>query len=226
MLVDDELLTREDDRWVVVVGPLRPSGSLVDPGAARRPARGPAGRRAGDRHRGVRRGRRCSTVARSSDLTPDSFEPTLELDLLALVRRDLIRPDFADFPGDEAYRFRHALIRDAAYRSLSKSTRRRPARALRRVARARGRGPDCASSRRSSATTWSRRIAAAPRSARSTRTRPRSRPGRRSGSSRQVDGRSRAATFPRRSACSSERRICSPSTHRDAQRCSPSSARR
>ena len=39
-----------------------------------------------------------------------------------LVRRDVIRPDFADFPGDEAYRFRHALIRDAAYRSLSKST--------------------------------------------------------------------------------------------------------
>ena len=39
-----------------------------------------------------------------------------------LVRRDVIRPDFADFPGDEAYRFRHALIRDAAYRSLSKGT--------------------------------------------------------------------------------------------------------
>src|SRR4029453_6544866 len=57
-----------------------------------------------------------------SDLTPDSFEPTLELNLMDLVRRDVIRPDFADFPGDEAYRFRHALIRDAAYRSLSKGT--------------------------------------------------------------------------------------------------------
>ena len=76
-----------------------------------------------------------------SDLTPDSFEPTLELNLMDLVRRDVIRPDFADFPGDEAYRFRHALIRDAAYRSLSKSTLRRPARALRRLARAHGRGP-------------------------------------------------------------------------------------
>ena len=41
---------------------------------------------------------------------------------MALVRRDVIRPDFANFAGDEAYRFRHALIRDAAYRSLSRST--------------------------------------------------------------------------------------------------------
>ena len=39
-----------------------------------------------------------------------------------LVRRDLIRPDVADFAGEEAYRFRHALIRDAAYRSLPKGT--------------------------------------------------------------------------------------------------------
>ena len=41
----------------------------------------------------------------------------------ALVRRDLIRREVADFPGDEAYRFRHVLIRDAAYRSLPKHAR-------------------------------------------------------------------------------------------------------
>ena len=40
-----------------------------------------------------------------------------------LVRRDLIRPDRSLFAGDEAYRFRHLLIRDAAYRSLSKAPR-------------------------------------------------------------------------------------------------------
>ena len=56
--------------------------------------------------------------------------------LLALVRRDLIRPDAADFAGEEAYRFRHVLIRDAAYRSLSEERPGRPARALRRLARA------------------------------------------------------------------------------------------
>ena len=43
--------------------------------------------------------------------------------LLALVRWDLIRPEAPDFSGEEAYRFRHILIRDAAYRSLSKNVR-------------------------------------------------------------------------------------------------------
>ena len=47
----------------------------------------------------------------------------LEDGLLALVRRDLIRPEAADFAGEEAYRFRHVLIRDAAYRSLPKNAR-------------------------------------------------------------------------------------------------------
>ncbi|MDX6561093.1 MAG: hypothetical protein QOD65_907, partial [Gaiellales bacterium] len=47
----------------------------------------------------------------------------LERSLAMLVRRDLIRPDRSLFAGDEAYRFRHLLIRDAAYRSLSKARR-------------------------------------------------------------------------------------------------------
>ena len=42
---------------------------------------------------------------------------------MALVRRDLIRQEQADFAGEEAYRFRHVLIRDAAYRSLPKNAR-------------------------------------------------------------------------------------------------------
>ncbi|RDJ05568.1 adenylate/guanylate cyclase domain-containing protein [Rhizobium grahamii] len=47
----------------------------------------------------------------------------LENGLMALVRRDLIRPEAPTFPGDKAYRFRHVLIRDAAYRSLPKNAR-------------------------------------------------------------------------------------------------------
>ena len=39
------------------------------------------------------------------------------------MRRDLIRPEAAEFAGEEAYRFRHVLIRDAAYRSLPKNAR-------------------------------------------------------------------------------------------------------
>src|SRR5881409_3161953 len=35
--------------------------------------------------------------------------------LASLVRKDLIRPDLPQFAGEDAYRFRHALIHDAAY---------------------------------------------------------------------------------------------------------------
>jgi class 3 adenylate cyclase/tetratricopeptide (TPR) repeat protein len=43
--------------------------------------------------------------------------------LSALVRKELIRPERAPLRGEDAYRFRHLLIRDAAYDALPKSTR-------------------------------------------------------------------------------------------------------
>jgi class 3 adenylate cyclase/tetratricopeptide (TPR) repeat protein len=43
--------------------------------------------------------------------------------LMALVRKDLVRRDRAVLPGEEAFRFRHLLIRDAAYEALSKADR-------------------------------------------------------------------------------------------------------
>jgi tetratricopeptide (TPR) repeat protein len=43
--------------------------------------------------------------------------------LVALVRKELVRPARAQLRGDEAYRFRHLLIRDAAYDSLPKAVR-------------------------------------------------------------------------------------------------------
>ncbi|HEY2311594.1 MAG TPA: adenylate/guanylate cyclase domain-containing protein [Gaiellaceae bacterium] len=43
--------------------------------------------------------------------------------LMALIRKELVRPDRTQFPGDDAFRFRHLLIRDAAYDSLPKAAR-------------------------------------------------------------------------------------------------------
>jgi class 3 adenylate cyclase/tetratricopeptide (TPR) repeat protein len=43
--------------------------------------------------------------------------------LMGLVRKELVRPDQAQIPGDDAYRFRHLLIRDAAYDALPKTVR-------------------------------------------------------------------------------------------------------
>src|SRR4029079_19063434 len=43
--------------------------------------------------------------------------------LLALVRKELVRPDRADVGVGDAYAFRHVLIRDAAYEALPKAER-------------------------------------------------------------------------------------------------------
>ena len=43
--------------------------------------------------------------------------------LAALVRKELIRPDRPELAGEDAFRFRHLLIRDAAYDALPKATR-------------------------------------------------------------------------------------------------------
>jgi class 3 adenylate cyclase/tetratricopeptide (TPR) repeat protein len=43
--------------------------------------------------------------------------------LVALVRKQLVRPEPPQFAGEEAYRFRHLLIRDAAYDALPKAVR-------------------------------------------------------------------------------------------------------
>ena len=108
---------------------------------------------------------RSSIAARSASSLPRLPDAFLERSLAALVRRDVIRPDRANFAGDEAYRFRHLLIRDAAYNSLP-----RPSGPLITSAWRPGSSAwpptASASTRRSSAITSSRRIAVASSSAR------------------------------------------------------------
>ena len=54
-------------------------------------------------------------------LAPD--DPDVSSLLLGLVRKELVRPSPSTLPGDDAYRFRHLLIRDAAYDALPKAER-------------------------------------------------------------------------------------------------------
>jgi class 3 adenylate cyclase/tetratricopeptide (TPR) repeat protein len=58
-----------------------------------------------------------------AELSPEALRPDVATHLRALVRKDLIRPERGGFPGDESYRFRHILLRDAAYRAMPKETR-------------------------------------------------------------------------------------------------------
>jgi tetratricopeptide (TPR) repeat protein len=54
-------------------------------------------------------------------LSDDSRD--LDRRLVALVRKELVRPERGQLAADDAYRFRHLLIRDAAYDALPKATR-------------------------------------------------------------------------------------------------------
>ncbi|HET7044459.1 MAG TPA: AAA family ATPase [Gaiellaceae bacterium] len=57
------------------------------------------------------------------ELAPEPVRPEVETHLAALVRKELIRPERGPLPDDDAFRFRHLLIRDAAYESLPKEAR-------------------------------------------------------------------------------------------------------
>jgi class 3 adenylate cyclase/tetratricopeptide (TPR) repeat protein len=56
-------------------------------------------------------------------LAPERLRPNVRTRLLALARKELIRPDRAEFAGEDAFRFRHLLIRDAAYQAMPKEQR-------------------------------------------------------------------------------------------------------
>jgi class 3 adenylate cyclase/tetratricopeptide (TPR) repeat protein len=57
------------------------------------------------------------------ELAPESVRPDVSAHLLALVRKEFVRPDRAELPGDDGYRFAHVLVRDAAYESMAKELR-------------------------------------------------------------------------------------------------------
>jgi class 3 adenylate cyclase len=55
-----------------------------------------------------------------ASLLPESDRPALGQHVMALVRRQLIQPDPSTLAGEDAFRFSHVLIRDAAYAELPK----------------------------------------------------------------------------------------------------------
>ena len=57
------------------------------------------------------------------ELAPAHVRPKVSAVLLALIRKEFIQPDRSEFTGDDAFLFRHMLIRDAAYAGVPKETR-------------------------------------------------------------------------------------------------------
>jgi class 3 adenylate cyclase/tetratricopeptide (TPR) repeat protein len=122
MLIDDELLMREGGQWIssddLSELPVPPTIHAL---LAARLERLPD-----DERNLIKRASIEGAVfhrSAVSELVTGSLESGVEGTLMALVRKDVIRPVRADFAEDEAFRFRHVLIRDAAYGSLPKETR-------------------------------------------------------------------------------------------------------
>ena len=57
------------------------------------------------------------------DLLPPELREAVPNVLQLLIRKELIRPDPTEIAGEKGYRFRHILIRDAAYLAIAKEVR-------------------------------------------------------------------------------------------------------
>jgi predicted ATPase len=58
-----------------------------------------------------------------ADLSPSGDRAAIGSRLQDLVRKGMINPDQSAFAGQDAFRFRHILIRDAAYDSVPRAVR-------------------------------------------------------------------------------------------------------
>ncbi len=122
MLIDDGLLERRNGGWVA-------AGDLTQVAVPPTIQALLAARldRLGDQERAVIE--RASVEGRIfhlgavTALSPAELRGEVGGHLQALVRKELVRPDRTDFPGEDAFRFRHLLIRDAAYESMPKELR-------------------------------------------------------------------------------------------------------
>jgi class 3 adenylate cyclase/tetratricopeptide (TPR) repeat protein len=63
------------------------------------------------------------TRAQIVGLCAEELQPALGPSLMSLIRKELVRPDTSTATSDDGFRFRHVLIRDAAYEGMPKEVR-------------------------------------------------------------------------------------------------------
>ena len=122
MLIDEGHLRRDGDEWVAVGGLSAASIASTISGILEARLERLTSQERAVLERGAVEGREfhwSSVTALSDDAEPAE----VGRHLLTLARRGLIGPAPSVFGGGEAFRFRHALIRDAAYARLPKAVR-------------------------------------------------------------------------------------------------------
>ena len=123
MLIEEGLLAREAGEWTLRAAGRLPVPPTIHALLAARLERLPDDERALLARVSVIGTAFNRDAAR--ELAPAALLPAVDRSLTELVRRDVIRPDRTSVVDgdDDAFRFRHILIRDAAYSSLPKETR-------------------------------------------------------------------------------------------------------
>src|SRR5919204_1708621 len=122
MLIDDGLLTRQNGHW-------EPVGDLSEvavPPTIQALLAARLERLESEERSVMERGSVEGKIFHRGavlELAPEPIRPAITAHLMALVRKELVRPDRPTFAGEEAFRFRHLLIRDAAYQAMPKETR-------------------------------------------------------------------------------------------------------
>ncbi len=121
MLIDDGFLQREDGRWrfAAQASAVKVPATIQALLAARLDRLDPADRAVAQRGAVIGRVFQRAAVF---ELSPEPERPRVDGCLVSLVGKELIRTDTGDADGD-TFRFRHLLVRDAAYEGLLKQER-------------------------------------------------------------------------------------------------------
>jgi class 3 adenylate cyclase len=120
MLLDEGLLERENGRWLIVAD----LGAAEIPGTIHALLAARLDRLSAEERRAIERGAVEGEVFHSAAVAAllGGTEPA-EAPLEGLVRKDLLRPARGTLGTEDAFRFRHLLIRDAAYTAIPKEVR-------------------------------------------------------------------------------------------------------
>jgi class 3 adenylate cyclase/tetratricopeptide (TPR) repeat protein len=122
MMIDDGMLVRQDGTWA----PAGDLGSVTVPPSVSALLAARLERLTDDERRAIE----CASVIGKefyagavSDLLPEHLRTHAPDLIRSLIRKELVRSDRSMVPGEDAFRFRHILIRDAAYHAIPKERR-------------------------------------------------------------------------------------------------------
>jgi tetratricopeptide (TPR) repeat protein len=122
MLIDDGLLVRSDSRWV----PAGPMPDVTVPPTIHALVGARLDRLGAEERAIIERAAvegKVFHVGAVVAATEEEARPRVLSHLMGLTRRELVRPERAELQGEEAFRFRHQLIRDATYQGIPKEVR-------------------------------------------------------------------------------------------------------